>query len=110
MLWVCSGLNSVVSSTGAGLRRGSSEILILGLCSAVWFKLLRAPVSARHRPDFVTRSDDILVLVLGFGTGGGRRFASMTGFSSTFSIFVSSSFSTYSLFELGWLIDMLERA
>ena len=81
----------MVSFTGAGLERGSSGM-------------------AKHCPGFVTWSDGLLGLVLGFGTGGGREFILMVGFSSAFSIFVSISFSTYSLLGLGWLIEMLERA
>ena len=110
MLWVCSWFNVVVFFGGTGMESGSSEISILGLCSVVWLIFLRTPVSTRHCPDSITLSDNTLVLVLGFGAGGGRTLTLVTGFSSTFSIFVSSSFSTYSLFELGWLIDMLERA
>ena len=110
MLWACSGLNSMVFFSGSGLKRGSSEVSTLGLCFVVWLMLPIAPVSIRHCPDFVTWSDDGLVLVLGFGTGGGRTFTTMMGFSSIFSVFVLSSFSTYSLLGLGWLIEMLERA
>ena len=110
MLWVCSWFNVVVFFGGTGTESGSSEISILGLCSVVWLMLLRAPVSTRHCPDFVTWFADSLDLVLGFGTGGGKQFALMMGFSSTFLVFVSSSSSTYSPLWLDWLIDMLERA
>ena len=100
----------MVFFSGLGSNRGSSEVSTPGLCSVGWLMLLGAPVSTRHCSDLVTRPDDGLILVLGFGTGGGRASTMMMGSSLNFSSFVLSSFSTYSLLELSWLIEMLERA
>ena len=100
MLWACSGLNSTVFFSGLGSERGSSVVSTLGLCSVRWHTLLRAPVSFRHCPDSVLCPGGDLVLVLGFGTGGGKTSTVMIGSSLNFSSFVSFSFSTYSLLGL----------